>query len=78
MAEYRIGKDRMLEMYARLAEGKMIYKFEEAMHYKCSPRSIQRDIDDLRSFFHNQSDVSLYITGNLTIGIQKLWLKRRD
>ena len=58
MAEDRIGKDRMLEMYARLAEGKMIYKPEEAVHYKCSPRSIQRDIDDLRSFFHNQSDAS--------------------
>ena len=58
MAEYRIGKDRMLEMYARLAEGKMIYKPEEAMHYKCSLRSIQRDIDDLRSFFHNQSNAS--------------------
>lgn len=58
MAEDRIGKDRMLEMYARLAEGKIIYKPEEAVHYKCSPRSIQRDIDDLRSFFHNQSDAT--------------------
>ena len=78
MAEDRIGKDRMLELYTRLAEGKLIYKAEEAEHYKCSLRSIQRDIEDLRTFFHNQSDASLYITGNLTIGIQKLWLKRRD
>ena len=30
MAEDRIGKDRLLEMYARLAEGKMLYKLEEA------------------------------------------------
>ena len=58
MAEDRIGKDRMLELYTRLAEGKLIYKAEEAEHYKCSLRSIQRDIKDLRTFFHNQSDAS--------------------
>ena len=58
MAEDRIGKDRMLQLYTRLAEGKLIYKAEEAEHYKCSLRSIQRDIEDLRTFFHNQSDAS--------------------
>ena len=58
MPENRIGKDRMLELYTRLAEGKLIYKAEEAEHYKCSLRSIQRDIEDLRTFFHNQSDAS--------------------
>ena len=58
MAEDRIGKDRMLELYTRLAEGKLIYKAEEAEHYKCSLRSIQRDIEDLRTFFHNQIDAS--------------------
>ena len=58
MAEDKIGKDRMLELYTRLAEGKLIYKAEAAEHYKCSLRSIQRDIDDLRIFFHNQSDAS--------------------
>lgn len=58
MAEDRIGKDRLLELYTRLAEGKLIYKAEEAEHYKCSLRSIQRDIEDLRTFFHNQSDAS--------------------
>ena len=58
MPEDRIGKDRMLELYTRLAEGKLIYKAEEAEHYKCSLRSIQRDIEDLRTFFHNQSDAS--------------------
>ena len=50
MAEDKIGKDRMLELYTRLAEGKLIYKAEEAEHYKCSLRSIQRDIEDLRTF----------------------------
>lgn len=58
MAEDRIGKDRLLEMYARLAEGKVLYKLEEAEHYKCSLRSIQRDIEDLRAFFHG------YVTTN--------------
>ena len=58
MAEDRIGKDRMLDLYTRLAEGKLIFKAEEAEHYKCSLRSIQRDIEDLRVYFHNQSDAS--------------------
>ena len=58
MAEDRIGKDRMLEMYAKLAEGKLLHKLEEAERYKCSLRSIQRDIEDLRAFFHNQSAAS--------------------
>lgn len=58
MAEERIGKDRMLEMYALLAEGKLLHKHEAAARYKCSLRSIQRDIEDLRAFVHNQNDTS--------------------
>lgn len=34
----------------------MLYKAEEAKRFGCSLRSIQRDIDDLRSFFFNQSE----------------------
>ena len=49
-----IPEDKIRNVRLKLAEGKIIYKPEEAVHYKCSPRSIQRDIDDLRSFFHNQ------------------------
>ena len=49
-------KDRLLYMHARLMEGKMLYKAEEAKRFGCSLRSIQRDIDDLRVFFSDQSE----------------------
>lgn len=59
MAEYidtKLSKDRLLNMYATLAEGKALYKAQEAVKFNCSLRSIQRDIEDLRSFFANQSE----------------------
>ena len=51
MTDLRIAKDRLLYMYSRLVDGKMLYKKEEAQRFGCSLRSIQRDIEDLRSFF---------------------------
>ena len=54
----KIAKDRVMSMYAQLAEGKELYKSQEAVKYNCSLRSIQRDIDDLRSFFANQSETT--------------------
>ena len=56
MENFKNTKDRLLSMHARLVEGKMLYKAEEAKRYGCSLRSIQRDIDDLRSFFFNQNE----------------------
>ena len=41
-----------------LAEGKALYKAQEAVKFNCSLRSIQRDIEDLRSFFANQSEIT--------------------
>ncbi len=41
---------RTLDMYARLCEGKTLYKEEEAERYGINERSFQRDIDDIRSF----------------------------
>lgn len=55
MNELRIAKDRLLRMCARLTEGQVLYKQEEAKRYGCSLRSIQRDIDDLRMFFADQN-----------------------
>ena len=50
METYKVAKDRLLLMHSRLIEGKVLYKEEEAERFGCSLRSIQRDIDDLRSF----------------------------
>lgn len=54
----KIAKDRLLAMYAQLAEGKPLYKAREAVKYNCSLRSIQRDIEDLRSFFADRSETT--------------------
>lgn len=54
--DLKIAKDRLLAMYAQLAEGKPLYKAREAVKYNCSLRSIQRDIEDLRSFFADRSE----------------------
>ena len=39
MNELRIAKDRLLRMCARLTEGEVLYKEEEAARYGCSARS---------------------------------------
>ena len=56
--ETKIAKNRLINMYATLAEGKALYKAQEAVKFNCSLRSIQRDIEDLRSFFANQSEIT--------------------
>lgn len=56
--DLKIAKDRLLAMYVQLAEGKPLYKAREAVKYNCSLRSIQRDIEDLRSFFADRSETT--------------------
>lgn len=58
MTDLHIAKDRLLYMYSRLVDGKMLYKKEEAQRFGCSLRSIQRDIEDLRSFLHEQNEAT--------------------
>lgn len=58
MTDLRVAKDRLLYMYSRLVDGKMLYKKEEAQRFGCSLRSIQRDIEDLRSFLHEQNEAT--------------------
>ena len=41
---------RVLQIYAKLADGYVINKAEEALHYGVNERSIQRDIEDIRDF----------------------------
>ena len=61
MPQVRLIKDRLLYFYSLLSEGKVIHKEEEAEHFNCSTRSIQRDIDDIRSFLHDQSEKTGYV-----------------
>lgn len=47
---------RVLQIYAKLADGYVVNKSEEAQHYGVNERSIQRDIDDIRSFLDADSE----------------------
>lgn len=48
---------RVLGIYTKLLNGSLVKKPEEAAEYSVNERSIQRDIDDIRSYF-----------GNVTVG----------
>ena len=50
MKEKHSKNSRTLDIYARLCEGKIINKAEEAKKFEVDERSIQRDIDDIRAF----------------------------
>ena len=45
---------RVLELYNRLLSGEILNKNSLAQEYGINPRSIQRDIDDIREFFSNR------------------------
>lgn len=47
---------RVLQIYAKLSDGYIINKLEEAQIYGVNERSIQRDIDDIRNFLDVDSD----------------------
>lgn len=42
--------ERILGIYAKLMNGAIVNKAEEALHYNVNERSIQRDIDDIRNY----------------------------
>lgn len=46
--------NRVLDIYVRLSEGKVINKAEESKKFGVDARSIQRDIDDIRAFLDEQ------------------------
>lgn len=41
---------RVLQIYAKLSDGYVVNRSEEAQRYGVNERSIQRDIDDIRRF----------------------------
>lgn len=47
---------RVLQIYAKLADGYVVNKAEEAQRYGVNERSIQRDIDDIRNFLDTDSE----------------------
>ena len=49
---------RTLDMYVRLSEGKSINKKEESRRFGVDERSIQRDVDDIRSFLVERRESS--------------------
>lgn len=51
---------RLLEIFSRLSQGAVLKKSELAQDFHVTPRSIQRDMEDLRCFFaerHLEQDV---------------------
>lgn len=49
---------RVLQIYAKLLDGYVVNKAEEAQRYGVNERSIQRDIDDIRNFLDVDSERS--------------------
>ncbi|MCR5273173.1 MAG: hypothetical protein K6E13_09335 [Lachnospiraceae bacterium] len=49
---------RVLQIYSKLADGYIVNKAEEAKIYGVNARSIQRDIDDIRSFLGNDAETT--------------------
>ena len=53
----RAGKmERILGIYTKLIEGRVVNKHEEAVRYGVNERSIERDIEDIREFFDHDVD----------------------
>ena len=47
--------ERLLQIYAKLANGEILKKKELAQHFHVTERSIQRDIEALRCFLRRTS-----------------------
>lgn len=54
MNEKKDKAPRILDLYVRLCEGRVINKKEEAARFHVDERSIQRDIDEIRKYLSNQ------------------------
>ena len=51
MSDKQSKNIRILDLYRRLCEGRVISKAEESARFGVDERSIQRDIDDIRAYF---------------------------
>lgn len=55
MNDKALKSSRILDIYVRFCEGKIINKLEESKRFGVDERSIQRDIDDIRAFLSDCS-----------------------
>ncbi len=53
--------ERIIKLYSRFLDGKIINKKEEAQRFEVNQRTIQRDIDDIRMCFANDMNVNWQI-----------------
>lgn len=54
--EFDRKTERILDIYFRLSKGMVLNKKELAESYGVNPRSIQRDLDDIRCYFANNGE----------------------
>ena len=52
--------ERILSLYTKLQNGNIVNKRDEAVRFGVNERSIQRDIDDIRSFFDGENTENGY------------------
>lgn len=48
--------ERILSIYSRLKQGKIVFKTEESIKYGVTSRTIQRDISDIQCFLQNREN----------------------
>lgn len=61
MEDFKSDKiERVLGIYTKLLDGKLVKKGEEALTYGVNERSIQRDIDDIRNYLETDVEHSGY------------------
>ena len=63
--------ERVLGIYTKLMNGCLVNKSEEAVYYNVNERSIQRDIDDIRSYLDNDLENESFINSVIYDRINK-------
>lgn len=53
--------ERIISMYTRFTNGEVINKSEEAVRFDVNEKSIQRDLEDIRSFFADNPESNLQL-----------------
>lgn len=48
---------RILDIYSRLLDGKVIVKSKEAVKFGVTDRTIQRDLDDIRAYLLYEPEI---------------------